>query len=1166
MWIREIDFPAALIEAHRTKDLVIFVGAGASFDAPSNLPDFRALTAAIAAEAGVDATESDLAKPDVFLGTLADRHVDVHRRVATHIGVSTSRPNGLHVALADLAAAGAQVRIVTTNYDLHLSSALRDLGIPVEEYVGPALPMGDDFTGIVYLHGCLRQEPQRLVVTDADFGRAYLRDAWAARFLERMFDTYTVLFVGYSHDDVVMRYLARSLGAATSRYALTPTPDAPDWRTLGLHPVGYRIVDGSHAALADAVEGWASLASMGLLDHRQRVSQLVSAPPSQVPEDASYLEAVVADPDQVRLFAELARGEVWLAWATTQPEFRRLFDPLATPTDCTPTLAYWFAQHFALNEAHTAAALAAVRDAGGRLGPTLWSALGHHLHMQDSPRPAWLGPWIMLLIQDAPESATDWLEYALVASRWPDDRSSALLLFDYLTEPQMQSRPSYGLAGARPRFEVRLRGSSHWLDEGWQKLFVPNLAVAAPDLLAIVDRHLRRASQILVMTGSARPGWDPVSFRRSAVEPHSQDGLRQPIDTLIDAARDSLEALIDSGNVLGVAYSNSWADSEVAILRRLALHTWAGRTDVDGTAKIVWLREHGWLFDHELRHEVFQLIAGALPSAAADSADALVADVLTGPEDAADDDHRAYEQFDALVWITRHAPDLLSAREALELARVEHPEFAERAHPDMRSWMESGFVQPRPPMTVAKLHERIATDAADAVAGLCLFEGVEFPSDGPTWSDALGVLVEAVRDHPTDGFAVLDAPGGDHHAIVGSVISGWSAAAVDTEAAEAILARLATVDLRAAAEDVSRLLGEGGQSGTNPTEWHLLPAAKSLAADVWLALDAAPPAAEIEDWLHHAINNAAGRLAEFWVHAIAASWRAAGDKWAGIETETRAQLEVMLVGKDARSAMAEVIFSSEVLFFFGADRVWCEAHILPLLDWADPVRARRTWDGYLIWGRFNDRLLNAGLLDGYLTASGHLGEFRDEARRQFCSHLAGVAVLSEVDPLPWMRSFTVTVNVADRVEWMSQVTWMLSQLSEAAVEHQWQRWMRQYWQERNESIPMDLTTEEASVMATWVVYLTDSVGDGVTLATAHPAGFRAHTNILHDLEENRLHRAPAEFAKLIGHLMRGTQQPFWGGHYLATIVPALRGKANVSDIRTIVEEAMRLNCPDAVQW
>ena len=76
-------------------------------------------------------------------------------------------------------------------------------------YEAPALPLGRDFTGIVYLHGSIDRAPSRLVVTDRDFGHAYLTDAWAARFLQEMFRKYTVFFIGYSHNDVVMNYLAR---------------------------------------------------------------------------------------------------------------------------------------------------------------------------------------------------------------------------------------------------------------------------------------------------------------------------------------------------------------------------------------------------------------------------------------------------------------------------------------------------------------------------------------------------------------------------------------------------------------------------------------------------------------------------------------------------------------------------------------------------------------------------------------------------------------------------------------------------------------------------------------------------------------------------------------------------------------------------------------------
>lgn len=537
MWIAEVDLPWKLIEAQREDRLVIFVGAGASVAPPSNLPSFRQLAGDIASDSYVHVTNEELDRTDILMGDLDDRHgVDVHRRVADIIGAEESRPNALHVAIATLAASGPQIRIVTTNYDLHLSEALQALGESFTTDIAPSLPLGDDFNGIVYLHGSLKGPVRRLLVTDADFGQAYLRDAWATRFLERMFRHYTVLFVGYSHQDVVMSYLGRGLGPDSVRYMLTNQPDLPHWRRLRIQPIAYSNPDGTHSQLTEVITRWASWASMGLLDHRQRVSDLLAGPPSQIPDERSYLETILASEATARFFAEFARGPQWLSWASERPEFRRLFDSADgnVTGSGSASLAAWFADYYVTNEQLSDQALALVSEAGGRIGPVLWSAIARNLQRQTSSRPGWLTRWLVLLVRNAPATRAPWLEYALHASVWPDDRIAALLLFDHLAGPQPIYRQSFAASGTR--IEIGLRGDVYWLREAWAKVFSANIADAAPDVIAIADHHLRRAYQFLSVGGAARPGWDPVSFTRSAIEPHAQDSTTEPIDVLIDAA------------------------------------------------------------------------------------------------------------------------------------------------------------------------------------------------------------------------------------------------------------------------------------------------------------------------------------------------------------------------------------------------------------------------------------------------------------------------------------------------------------------------------------------------------------------------------------------------------------------------------------------------------
>lgn len=59
-----------------------------------------------------------------------------------------------------------------------------------------------------------------------------------------------------------------------------------------------------------------------------------------------------------------------------------------------------------------------------------------------------------------------------------------------------------------------------------------------------------------------------------------------------------------------------------------------------------------------------------------------------------------------------------SARgKAFKHAKAKHPGFEQRAHPDMLPWATLGTVQPRPPMTVANLHERITEMRSRRTAG-----------------------------------------------------------------------------------------------------------------------------------------------------------------------------------------------------------------------------------------------------------------------------------------------------------------------------------------------------------------------------------------------------------------------------------------------------------------
>ena len=75
---------------------------------------------------------------------------------------------------------------VTTNFDKCFENATGALGCKASVFVSPALPLGGDIDGIVHLHGVF-DDSRSMILTAEDYGRAYVSNGWALRFLVDLF-------------------------------------------------------------------------------------------------------------------------------------------------------------------------------------------------------------------------------------------------------------------------------------------------------------------------------------------------------------------------------------------------------------------------------------------------------------------------------------------------------------------------------------------------------------------------------------------------------------------------------------------------------------------------------------------------------------------------------------------------------------------------------------------------------------------------------------------------------------------------------------------------------------------------------------------------------------------------------------------------------------------
>ena len=119
--------------------MALFVGAGASVASPSCLPLFDKLANCVDDRLGKSYA---CGRPEERLGKRAEQGFNVHGMVREIVKDSPG-PNTTHEALAALAVAGPSIRVVTTNYDRHLSACLPEA---TRVYEAPDLPGDDNFT------------------------------------------------------------------------------------------------------------------------------------------------------------------------------------------------------------------------------------------------------------------------------------------------------------------------------------------------------------------------------------------------------------------------------------------------------------------------------------------------------------------------------------------------------------------------------------------------------------------------------------------------------------------------------------------------------------------------------------------------------------------------------------------------------------------------------------------------------------------------------------------------------------------------------------------------------------------------------------------------------------------------------------------------------------
>lgn len=1106
-----IDLPDEVLEAHATGNLVFFVGAGASMSPPSNLPSFTQLAEQLGELARIPFSDHYRDKIDTFIGSLPSGPggFDAHRHAAALLQREESKPNDVHRALVRLATSGPAVRIVTTNFDEHLSIAASELGVDVgDRWIGPAVPLGRAFNGIVHLHGSLTRHHKELILNDQDFGRAYFGDGWAPRFLQPMFEQYVVLFVGYSLTDTVMRYLTLGLPSKTRRYALVAESEATreDWRRLEVSPIPYPNDDERHTNLPRVLEEWAHWARMRQSEHEERMQELISLwePASRdadrgtlpmfskVEED--YLKSQISTIDGARTFASIASATEWLDWLDGLPSFTALFAVGGEISEVSTVLASWFADRFVADPAKSASGLESLRRHKQVMHPALRRQVTFGVHALEQEDALAARRWRTMLATSihgysAPSPLEDLLSFRAGADPIHNSLARKALT------PYLHLSPSFSAvdrSGANwPRVEIRWPLNKHYLAEHVGAWIAKQEASAG---LSVLETALVEAYELLAAyNGNDASG--PLEWARSAIEPHSQDQFASPIDVVIDGLRDL--GVQDPGATTQL--HDRWWSLGYGLFRRLALHLVALSTQLTSDEKLRWVISRGAIFGLLTKHEAFQVLSAAVPDASPDARSQLLEVVLAGDPTEQNDERwprtRDYEIYNLLVWLTRADPSWQTAADELNRLQAANADFGPREHPDFSMWHESGTWSEEPALPVEDFRIQTQLDPGKALLLLEHNARDEWPGEDHHFRKDFALIREMTAQAPMEGLALWKASETSEiedkrrDGIRAALLNGWTSADLGDVAVD-VLARVREL---ASTEEVlypaAEFLLEQTRKLSDGPATDFLADARDLAVSMWdQHRESFRPHVE-SDPSTLALNTWPGTLVYFWLAQVQQRWRHAGDSWDGLNEEERAALKSLLDGPPEALKAIWPAMASELNFIHAADPRFAEQWVLPLFSRNESLRS--AWGSFLYHPRCNLRLLEAGLLNAIVDTFARLSVLNlDRLEGQFESFAASVVNFAGVTARDRGRLLDAAVIAEGGQHAAPFAEAVVRQLDDdtQVAQEVWTAWLRDHIALRLTGVPRDATEEEIARWADIVPHLGDSVPEAIELLQGRGIG------------------------------------------------------------------------------
>ena len=741
MHFHGVNIPEDLISAAYTGSLVVFAGAGVSMQKPVCFPSFNSLVTRIKDQVDPAGRYRDRRQkkisdnetvytetPEQYLSSLESAVGNV-RQACCSVLPQQGKTSELHKNLLRLFPRTQSIKIVTTNFDDCFEVAIKDSGFYCESYSSPALPYGDTFCGLAHLHGSV-ESPESMVLLAEDYGRAYVTNGWATRFLVDLFEKHTVLFIGYSCGDSLVDYLTRSISSHINGKAYAfcrSSEDDSDWLVRGIAPISYD----KYSDLPLVIGDWAAYLEQSVTDRVRKLKKIAKHTVLTEIEKEYIVHSFNwhNDDDQAlftREFCSESSSFEHLAFITESGRTSFLTDELLSETDW--ELLQWTISCFSINNCSELQQLcASIRN---RLSMRFFDRLTWHFLLTDAPANA-IGPWIAWL-ESMPQHYYSHCAHSLLelAAKCEEPEIFFAITRMLLRVNLSVSNDIFSGAKQEPTVAITDKYYEDKLFEGIKK----HRAKIGVRVFDYCFQQIEFAYSIQTGCWTNPNAFDSMSYSRSAVEPHSQDQYTDGAGSiLLDVIRESVDSSF------AIEATERCLSSNCAILVRLGL--WLTNAHFCSGEALDLIRRRDFLSDYQLHHEIFQLVQASFALASEEQRLDFSKYLKQHFALKADSD---YECFSICDWILKKTPhDEIAKLKAEVLSR--NPNYQPREHPDFTHYMTSGFVDN---VSECKIDECLFTIEE-------MIRRLGVPPKPGSFVTALDIVSVPCRDYPDTSFRMI---------------------------------------------------------------------------------------------------------------------------------------------------------------------------------------------------------------------------------------------------------------------------------------------------------------------------------------------------------------------------------------------------------------------------